>query len=537
MLDALWEAEESFARFDLDNSGTIDLAELGGVLTELRAWAMHADMTFTEPQPLDDEYLSSVMSQLDRNGDGLLQFDEYLLFLATPQGLNLLPTAWQASFAAVVAELDISQTLGRRVLYAAQDIFDEADVNDDGVVDRTELQTLLANLLQRLGCVDAATPLSPSRSWGHCETASLDAAIEALPTPQLDFQEFAQLFCSPPFCALLPGGPLAVQQLKMLLGDDDDNDDEAAGEELDFAADAKSTDAADAKAIGAKEAGAIGANTADTKAAVGKAAHGEAAGAMAQVQSKTIESSETDLSIMKLGEEVKADVVSQVNVYEAAKDGDVTLLELVALQTPDRLLEPDESCYGRYPLHWAAAMGQQGAVVLLLSQGAAINQPDNSGYSPLYSAAQAGQQETVQLLLEASALVDQANCQGRTPLLRAAAAGAVGTVQLLLEAGAAIDCRDYLGWTPLFASARNGHEQTVRLLLEAGATVKGKALRWELNRYGEEVRKLVSGNQSSSIVNRSTSVYSQGVTISRSTSGRHKVISETRDKLAVGLVV
>ena len=45
---------------------------------------------------------------------------------------------------------------------------------------------LLANLLQRLGSVDS--PLSPSRSWGHCQTASLGAAIDALPTPQLDFQ-------------------------------------------------------------------------------------------------------------------------------------------------------------------------------------------------------------------------------------------------------------------------------------------------------------------------------------------------------------
>ena len=224
-------------------------------------------------------------------------------------------------------------------------------------------------------------------------------------------------------------------------------------------------------------------------------------------------------------------------MYEAAKDGDVTLLELVAIQTPNQLNEPDKSCYGRYPLHWAAAMGQQSAVMLLLSQDASINQPDNSGYSPLYSAAQAGQQETVQLLLEASALVDQANCQGRTPLLRAAAAGAVGTVKLLLEAGAAVNSRDYLGWTPLFASTRNGHEQTVRLLLEAGAAVKGKALRWELKKYGEEVQKLVSGNQSSWNANRSTSVYSQGVSISRSTSGRSKVISETREKLALGLVV
>ena len=83
-------------------------------------------------------------------------------------------------------------------------------------VDKKELLVLLAALLQRL-----------PRSWclGLQQTARVEEAAKALPEQELDFQvsapvavrsltritplvcvqAFASLFCSPPFCELLPG--------------------------------------------------------------------------------------------------------------------------------------------------------------------------------------------------------------------------------------------------------------------------------------------------------------------------------------------
>ena len=83
-------------------------------------------------------------------------------------------------------------------------------------VDKKELLVLLSALLQRL-----------PRNWclGLQQTARVEAAAMELPEQELDFQvsapmavrsltkikplvcvqAFASLFCSPPFCELLPG--------------------------------------------------------------------------------------------------------------------------------------------------------------------------------------------------------------------------------------------------------------------------------------------------------------------------------------------
>lgn len=54
----------SFDKFDKDGNGTIDLQELGQLSAQLG-------------QPLDDEQLEAAMKDLDLNGDGVIDKDEF----------------------------------------------------------------------------------------------------------------------------------------------------------------------------------------------------------------------------------------------------------------------------------------------------------------------------------------------------------------------------------------------------------------------------------------------------------------------------
>ena len=74
----------------------------------------------------------------------------------------------------------------------------------------------------------------------------------------------------------------------------------------------------------------------------------------------------------------------QGDVHNAARDGNLADLELVAEFAPERIHETKNG--GWTPLHNAASDGREAAVSLLLSAGADVNKTNDSNRTPLYYA-------------------------------------------------------------------------------------------------------------------------------------------------------
>lgn len=158
---------------------------------------------------------------------------------------------------------------------------------------------------------------------------------------------------------------------------------------------------------------------------------------------------------------------------------------------------------GRTPLQWAAARGDETAVVTLLSYGADPNNMDKKLNTPLTLAANQNHTVCVRLLLEAGALPDPVlpkgvkfgtplNCaarnatdpmlmktlldfnanieacgvDGMTPLLHVSRGSSATHAMLLLEYGANINATSKTEQTPLTAAIEHNNHGVLRLLLE-----------------------------------------------------------------------
>lgn len=158
---------------------------------------------------------------------------------------------------------------------------------------------------------------------------------------------------------------------------------------------------------------------------------------------------------------------------------------------------------GRTALQWAAARGDERAVITLLSWGADANNMDLKLNTPLTLAANQNQTACVRLLLEAGALPDPElppgikfgtplNCAARnardpllmkslldfnanieasgvdgfTPLLHVARGNSAAHAMLLLEYGADINTTSKNGQTPLTTAIQYNNHPVLRLLLE-----------------------------------------------------------------------
>ena len=100
------EYKQTFDMFDTDQSGRISSAELGNVMEQLGQTANEAD-------------LHAMVSDVDTDGDGEINFEEFLMMMARKENTD------------------------NDEIRAAFEIFDK---NQDGFISRTELRTVMESL-------------------------------------------------------------------------------------------------------------------------------------------------------------------------------------------------------------------------------------------------------------------------------------------------------------------------------------------------------------------------------------------------------
>lgn len=94
-------------------------------------------------------------------------------------------------------------------------------------------------------------------------------------------------------------------------------------------------------------------------------------------------------------------------------------------------------------------------VKTLLDKGAAVNQP---GWTALHYAAAVGNNDIVQLLLDKSAYIDAESPNGTTPMMMAARSGHILTVKLLLDEGADATLKNQHGMNAIDFALKFGHQ-------------------------------------------------------------------------------
>ncbi|WP_246541340.1 ankyrin repeat domain-containing protein [Collimonas antrihumi] len=102
----------------------------------------------------------------------------------------------------------------------------------------------------------------------------------------------------------------------------------------------------------------------------------------------------------------------------------------------------------------ASYKGDVAAVKALLDKEA---EPNNTGWTALHYAAAIGNDEIVQMLLDASAYIDAGSPNNTTPIMMAARAGKIMTVKLLLDSGADVTLKNDVGMTAIDLARKFDH--------------------------------------------------------------------------------
>jgi len=158
-------------------------------------------------------------------------------------------------------------------------------------------------------------------------------------------------------------------------------------------------------------------------------------------------------------------------LHLAVEENHISTLELLIQRGASGLVgQPDKE--EKTPLHYAALIGDERAVKLLLSKSAPVDTGDNEDKTPLHIAAECGKLKCVKLLGDKSAgSVNATDERGKSPLHLAAIQGHIYVCEVLIGMGAETSCRDDVNWTPLDYAARNGHVKTMQVLLDNDAPV------------------------------------------------------------------
>jgi ankyrin repeat protein len=106
----------------------------------------------------------------------------------------------------------------------------------------------------------------------------------------------------------------------------------------------------------------------------------------------------------------------------------------------------------------AAYKGRYDTVKTLLDKGA---EPNQTGWAALHYAAAVGNNQIVQLLLDHSAYIDAESPNQTTPIMMAARGGHILTVKLLLDEGADLTLKNGAGMTALDFARAGGFKDIV----------------------------------------------------------------------------
>jgi len=155
-------------------------------------------------------------------------------------------------------------------------------------------------------------------------------------------------------------------------------------------------------------------------------------------------------------------------IHKAAERGDLAGVQgFLAKGVP---VNARDGVLGSTSLHWAAWMGHDDVVRLLVASGADVNAKNNLGLTPLHWAAQKGHRNAAELLVASGAVVDAKENGGSTPLHRAAWKGHEDVVRLLVASGADVNAKTKSGTTPVGFAAMKGHMDVVEFLKMSGAS-------------------------------------------------------------------
>ncbi|XP_065114835.1 ankyrin repeat and SAM domain-containing protein 3 isoform X2 [Paramisgurnus dabryanus] len=126
-------------------------------------------------------------------------------------------------------------------------------------------------------------------------------------------------------------------------------------------------------------------------------------------------------------------------------------------------------------LHTACSIGQYDVVAQCIRRGDVdLDGKNIGGWTPLMYAAYIGHDNIVNLLLETGVNVNATTSKGLTPLMLAASCGNESIAYFLLQQGAQLEYKDVRGWTALLHSTANGHKQMVKFLLDNNANANVK---------------------------------------------------------------
>jgi len=116
-------------------------------------------------------------------------------------------------------------------------------------------------------------------------------------------------------------------------------------------------------------------------------------------------------------------------------------------------------------LHWAASMGNNDLLKIILDFGGDVNSmSEDFSFTPLMIAASTGADTTASILIARGASVDQRTVNGNTALIFAASGGQMSSVALLLEHGADKHKNSNGGLTAEDNARENNHDDVANFI-------------------------------------------------------------------------
>jgi len=133
---------------------------------------------------------------------------------------------------------------------------------------------------------------------------------------------------------------------------------------------------------------------------------------------------------------------------------------------------------GFTPLHLAAGNSDKVTILKsLISNGALINEKDNTGYTPLHIAAIYSKLKNVKFLLKNGALINELTLIGDSALNLALKNKAPAIALHLINAGANINLPNKAGKTPLHLATKKNYIDIVKDLIELNATIHATTIK------------------------------------------------------------